>query len=73
MKFHLYGTSLSGIPVDEYVVPAAQNVTVNWNKVTNATVHNVLRMQRMRLKHLKIFADGKPKKKGKQQPDLTFR
>ena len=76
MKFHLYGTSLSGIPVDEYavtdstgvatfsdilisgdtpytleevetadryVVPAAQNVTVNWNEVTNATVHNVLK------------------------------
>ena len=75
MKFHLYGTSLSGIPVDEYavtdsagvamfsdilisgdtpytleevetadryVVPADQSVTVNWNEVTNATVHNVL-------------------------------
>ena len=80
MKFHLYGTSLSGIPVDEYavtdstgvatfsdilisgdtpytleevetadryVVPAAQNVTVNWNEVTNATVHNVLKKFRV--------------------------
>ena len=80
MKFHLYGTSLSGIPVDEYavtdstgvaifsdilisgdtpytleevetadryVVPAAQNVTVNWNEVTNATVQNVLKKFRV--------------------------
>lgn len=80
MKFHLYGTSLSGIPVDEYavtdstgvaifsdilisgdtpytleevetadryVVPEAQNVTVNWNEVTNATVHNVLKKFRV--------------------------
>ena len=80
MKFHLYGTSLSGIPVDEYavtdstgvatfsdilisgdtpytleevetadryVVPADQSVTVNWNEVTNATVHNVLKKFRV--------------------------
>ena len=80
MKFHLYGTSLSGIPVDEYavtdstgvatfsdilisgdtpytleevetadryVVPAAQSVTINWNEVTNATVHNVLKKFRV--------------------------
>ena len=32
---------------DRYVVPAAQNVTVNWNEVTNATVHNVLKKFRV--------------------------
>lgn len=80
MKFHLYGTSLSGIPVDEYavtdsagvatfsdilisgdtpyileevetadryVVPAEQNVTINWKDVTNATFHNVLKKFRV--------------------------
>lgn len=69
MKFHLYGTSLSGAKVDEYattdekgvatfkdvlisgnkpytleevetavryVIPEVQNVTINWNEVTNA-------------------------------------
>ena len=80
MKFHLYGTSLSGIQVDEYavtdstgvatfsdilicgdspytleevetadryVIPSAQNVTIHWNEVTSATVHNVLKKFRV--------------------------
>ena len=32
---------------DRYVVPADQSVTVNWNEVTNATVHNVLKKFRV--------------------------
>lgn len=80
MKFHLYGTSLAGIPVDEYavtdssgiatfdnvlisgstpyileevdtairyVIPEAQNTTVQWNEVTNQSVHNVLKKFRV--------------------------
>lgn len=76
VKFHLYGTSLSGLKVDEYavtdkegvarfenilisgntpyileevdtavryVVPDTQTATVEWNKVTNRTFHNVLK------------------------------
>ena len=60
MKFHLYGTSLSGIPVDEYAVTDNTGVAMfsdilisgdtpytNWNEVTNATVHNVLKKFRV--------------------------
>ena len=76
MKFHLYGTALSGAVVDEYattdetgiavfkdilvsgsepyvleevetavryVVPEEQNITINWNEVTDATVTNILK------------------------------
>lgn len=76
LKFRLYGTSLSGLAVDEYavtdkngvatfsnvlisgsspytleevdtairyVVPPAQNATVNWNQVTGASVSNILK------------------------------
>lgn len=76
MKFHLSGTSLSGIKVDEYavtdkngvavfknvlisgdkpyvleevdtpvryVVPKKQNAAIEWNKVTEKDVHNVLK------------------------------
>lgn len=76
MKFHLFGTSLSGAKVDEYattdkngvatfkdilisgkepytleevetavryVVPEKQDVAINWNEVTKATVTNTLK------------------------------
>ena len=74
VKFHLYGTSLSGIKVDEYavtnangiatfndiligtgftleevdtairyVIPKSQTSAVEWNKVTNKTVANILK------------------------------
>ena len=74
MKFHLYGTSLSGLAVDEYavtdkngvakfenvligtdyvleevdtpiryVIPDSQSAAVEWNKVTNRSVHNILK------------------------------
>ena len=79
IKFHLYGTSLSGEKIDlyavtdesgkayfkdvlisgdtpyileevetntHYVVPKAQNVTIEWNKVTEKTFHNVLKKWR---------------------------
>ena len=78
MTFHLYGTSLSGLPVDEYavtdssgvarfenvligsgyvleevdtpiryVVPEAQTATIEWNKITDKTVNNVLKKFRV--------------------------
>lgn len=76
VKFHLYGTSLSGLPVDEYavtdakgvakfenvlisgntpyvleevdtavryVVPDSQTAPIEWNKVTNRSVTNILK------------------------------
>lgn len=76
VKFHLYGTSLSGLPVDEYavtdknglakfenvlisgdtpyvleevdtairyVVPASQTAPIEWKKVTNRSVTNILK------------------------------
>lgn len=74
MKFHLYGTSLSGIAVDEYavtdkngiavfedvligsrytlkevdtaekyIIPDAQTVEVEWNKVTETSFENILK------------------------------
>ena len=76
VKFHLYGTSLSGLAVDEYavtdakgvakfedvlisgntpyvleevdtavryVVPDAQTAPIEWNKVTNRSVTNILK------------------------------
>ena len=74
VKFHLYGTSLGNIKVDEYattnadgvaefkdipigaqftleevetairyVVPAKQNAVINWNEVTEQTMHNALK------------------------------
>ena len=76
VKFHLYGTSLSGTPVDEYavtdasgkavfedvlisgdtpytleevdtdikyVIPDSQSASVEWNKVTEKSFHNVLK------------------------------
>ena len=74
IRFHLYGTSLSGAEVNEYavtnangvatfddiligarytleevdtaekyIVPAAQTVEIEWNKVTNASFENVLK------------------------------
>ena len=74
VRFHLYGTSLSGAEVNEYavtnangvatfddiligarytleevdtaekyIVPAAQTVEIEWNKVTNASFENVLK------------------------------
>ena len=74
VKFHLYGTSLSGIAVDEYavtnkngiamfedvligsrytleevdtaekyIIPDAQTVEVEWNKVTNKSFENILK------------------------------
>lgn len=80
--FHLYGTSLSGLPVDEYattdssgvatfedvlisgstpytleevgvedkyVVPEAQQATIEWNKVTHKSFDNVLKKWRATL------------------------
>ena len=80
--FHLYGTSLSGLPVDEYavtdergvatfedvlisgsqtytleevgtenkyVIPDPQQVTIEWNKVTNKSFHNTLKKWRATL------------------------
>lgn len=78
MKFHLYGTSLSGLKVDEYavtnssgiaefkdvligsgytleevdtpdryVVPDDQTAAIEWNKVTNKSVDNVLKKFRV--------------------------
>lgn len=78
MTFHLYGTSLSGLPVDEYavtdssgvakfedvligsgyvleewetpiryVVPASQSAVIEWNTVTNKSVHNILKKFRV--------------------------
>lgn len=80
--FHLYGTSLSGLPVDEYattdssgvaifedvlisgstpytleevgvedkyVVPAAQQAVIEWNKVTHKSFDNVLKKWRATL------------------------
>lgn len=74
INFHLYGTSLSGIKVDEYavtdkngvamfedvligsrytleevntaekyIVPAAQTVEIEWNKVVNKSFENILK------------------------------
>lgn len=74
IKFHLYGTSLGNITVDEYattnangvaefkdipigsnytleevdtairyVIPEKQNSVINWNEVTQQTVHNALK------------------------------
>ena len=74
VKFHLYGTSLSGHKVDEYavtdkngvamfndiligsrytleevntaekyIVPSAQTVNIEWNKVTNKSFENILK------------------------------
>ena len=98
MKFHLYGTSLSGIPVDEYavtdstgvaifsdilisgdtpyileevetadryVVPAEQDVTVNWKDVTNATFHNVL-------KKFRVIVTKTDRETGTSQGDATL-
>lgn len=76
--FHLYGTSLSGLEVDEYavadsagvarfedvligtgyvleevdvdiryVVPEAQSATIEWNKVTQKSFHNILKKFRV--------------------------
>ena len=78
MKFHLYGTSLSGLKVDEYavtdskgiakfenvligtgyvleevdtpiryVIPSSQTASIEWNKVTNKTFHNILKKFRV--------------------------
>lgn len=78
MTFHLHGTSLSGLTVDEYavtdsqgiarfenvligsgyvleewdtpiryVIPAAQSAAINWNEVTNKSVHNILKKFRV--------------------------
>ena len=78
VKFHLTGTSLSGLAVDEYavsddsgiakfedvligtnytleeidtgiqyVVPETQKTAIEWNKVTNKSVHNVLKKFRV--------------------------
>ena len=80
--FHLYGTSLSGLPVDEYattdssgvatfedvlisgstpytleevgvedkyVVPEAQQATIEWNKVTHKSFENILKKWRATL------------------------
>jgi len=80
MRFHLYGTSLAGFPVDEYavtdangvavfsdilisgsqpyvleevdtpvryVIPKAQNVVVEWNKVTDKSITNILKKWRV--------------------------
>lgn len=98
MKFHLYGTSLSGIPVDEYavtdhmgvatfsdilisgdtpyileevetadryVVPAEQDVTINWKDVTNATFHNVL-------KKFRVIVTKTDRETGTPQGDSTL-
>lgn len=77
LKFHLYGTSFSGIPVDEYavtdengiayfddilmgtgytleevntpikyVIPDSQTANVEWNKVTEKSVENILKKWR---------------------------
>jgi len=78
MKFHLYGTSLSGLKVDEYavtdskgiakfenvligtgyvleevdtpiryVIPSSQTASIEWNKVTNKSFHNILKKFRV--------------------------
>lgn len=78
VKFHLTGTSLSGLAVDEYavsddsgiakfedvligtnytleeidtgiqyVVPETQKTAIEWNKITNKSVHNVLKKFRV--------------------------
>lgn len=78
MTFHLSGTSLSGLPVDEYavtdstgvarfenvligtgyvleevdtpiryVVPDSQTAAIEWNKVTDKTVNNILKKFRV--------------------------
>lgn len=98
MKFHLFGTSLSGAKVDEYatidkngvatfkdvlisgrepytleevetavcyVVPEKQDVAINWNEVTKATVTNTLK--KFRVEAVKTDAE-----KGTAQGDGTL-
>lgn len=96
VKFHLYGTSLAGIKVDEYavtnskgiatfkdiligtgyaleevdtairyVVPDDQPTTIEWNKVTNSNVENIL-------KKFRVIVKKTDSKKGNPQGDATL-
>ena len=90
MKFHLYGTSLSGEKVNvyaytdkngvavfddiligenytveevntaiRYVIPDSQSVVVQWNEVTEAKFHNVLKKWRAETEKLDSETDNK--------------
>ena len=96
VKFHLYGTSLAGIKVDEYavtnskgiatfkdiligtgyaleevdtairyVVPDDQPTTIEWNKVTNSNVENIL-------KKLRVTVTKRDSEKINPQGDATL-
>lgn len=98
VKFHLYGTALSGAAVDEYavtdkngvaafskilisgktpyileevdtairyVVPPEQKVSIKWNKVTNASITNIL-------KKFRVNVTKRDAKTGTPQGDATL-